>query len=160
MAHFVKMKALKSSSEKESFRGKKKRKTHKKALFGFKSRRPGFGFKGLTLARLSRSDFRISGLLVALCLDRSGSSRAVQPQLLLIPQGFSCGQSDPNFGRLNFLLVDLVSHFVASSSSSLLVWVNPVSLFLSNSSSGLKRERSSFQSSCYLQGFCTADSPS
>lgn len=41
MASFVKMKALKSSSEEESFRGKN---THKKALFGFKSRRPGFGF--------------------------------------------------------------------------------------------------------------------
>lgn len=45
MASLVKMKALKSSSYKESFRrGRKKKKTHKKALFGFKSRRPGFGF--------------------------------------------------------------------------------------------------------------------
>lgn len=46
MASLVKMKALKSSSDEEGFRGEKKeeKKTHKKALFGFKSRRPGFGF--------------------------------------------------------------------------------------------------------------------
>lgn len=44
MASLVKMKALKSSSYKESFRRGRKKKTHKKALFGFKSRRPGFGF--------------------------------------------------------------------------------------------------------------------
>lgn len=43
MACLVKMKALKGSSEEESFRGEKNN-THKKALFGFKSRRPGFGF--------------------------------------------------------------------------------------------------------------------
>lgn len=44
MACLVKMKTLKSSSE-EGVRGKKnKTVTHKKALFGFKSRRPGFGF--------------------------------------------------------------------------------------------------------------------
>lgn len=40
------MKALKSSSEEESFfGGGGGNNTHNKALFGFKSRRPGFGFK-------------------------------------------------------------------------------------------------------------------
>lgn len=44
MACFVKMKVLKSSSARRALRGGKKDNTHKKALFGFKSRRPGFGF--------------------------------------------------------------------------------------------------------------------
>lgn len=45
MACFVKMKVLKSSSGRRALRGgEKKDNTHKKALFGFKSRRPGFGF--------------------------------------------------------------------------------------------------------------------
>lgn len=78
-------------------------------------------------------------------------------QPLLIPPGSSCDQSDPNFGRL--LLVDLISHSVASTSFSLLVRMNPVSPSLLNSSGGLK-VKESFPSSHFLQGFCTADSPS
>lgn len=53
MASLVKMKALKSSSKEESNMEGGGMGTHKKALFGFKSRRPGFGFNRLPLAQQS-----------------------------------------------------------------------------------------------------------
>lgn len=139
---------------------KKQNTTHKKALLASSEGVLALAFNGLPMAQQSHSNLRVSGLWVAVCLDKSRSSWFVLPQLLLIPLGSSCDQSDPCFGRLNYLLVDSISHFVVFSSSSLLVWVNPVVPYLSNSSSGLKMGRKSSLSSHYLQGFYTDDSPS
>lgn len=70
MACLVKMKALKSSSEEESFRGGGT--THIKRPYLASSQGVlALAFNGLPLAQQSHSDFRVFGLWVAVCLDKS-----------------------------------------------------------------------------------------
>lgn len=82
---------------------KKQNTTHKKALLASSEGVLALAFNGLPMAQQSHSNLRVSGLWVAVCLDKSRSSWFVLPQLLLIPLGSSCDQSDPCFGRLNYL---------------------------------------------------------
>lgn len=120
------MKALKKTLRRRALGGEKtktKPTTIKRPYLASSQDVLALALNGLPLAQQYHSDLRVSGLWVAVCLDKSRISQffLFYSQLLLIPLGSSSDQSDPNFGRLNYLLVDLISHFAAFSSSYLLV---------------------------------------
>lgn len=71
MASLVKMKALKSSSYKESFRRGRKKKHIKRPYLASSRGVLALAFNGLPLARQFHSDSMVSGLWVAACLDKS-----------------------------------------------------------------------------------------
>lgn len=77
MASLVKMKALKSSSEEESFRGWGGETHIKRPYLASSQGVLALAFNGLPLAQQSHSDSMVSGLWVAVCLDKRRPSWSV-----------------------------------------------------------------------------------
>lgn len=86
--------------------------------------------------------------------------RLSEAKVSLIPQDFVCDPGGLSSDEPDYLLVGPTPDYVASFSYSRLVKVIPVSPFLLDFSCGLRKGKSSFPFSHYLQGFCTAGSPS
>lgn len=75
MASFVKMKVLKSSSTRRALRGGEKTTHIKRPYLASSQGVLALASNGLPLAQQSHSDLRVSGLWVAICRDKSRTSR-------------------------------------------------------------------------------------